>query len=217
MKVNIELQILLIDTILDVLHESCTSGGVCEIPEPTLWNGVIVQALDDLVAFGERDPASGGDLLLIAKTYTAYTAVLHYRLASWVYRNVRLFGDMGELVCALISKRGKLLSGAEINFKCTIGNRFVLDHGVGTVIGETAIIGDDCYFLGGVILGARGIAHNRPGQRHPHVGNGVQIGSFTSVLGPVRIGDNVFIGPTCVISDDLPQGARVLAKRQKIR
>lgn len=105
-----------------------------------------------------------------------------------------------------------MLSGAEVHFRSKIGARFIIDHGVGTVIGETSIIGDDCYILGGVTLGARGISSNASTQRHPKIGNRVQIGAFASVLGSVSIGDDAFIGPGCIVTKDVPPSARVQVK-----
>ncbi|MFC0691025.1 serine O-acetyltransferase [Paraburkholderia humisilvae] len=98
------------------------------------------------------------------------------------------------------------------NSRCTIGKRFILDHGVGTVVGETAVIGDDCYILGGVTLGAVGIAGNPPGKRHPVLGDRVEVGAFTRILGRVEIGDEVFIGPHCVITQDVPSGSIVTVR-----
>ncbi|WP_424804682.1 serine O-acetyltransferase, partial [Pseudomonas viridiflava] len=93
-----------------------------------------------------------------------------------------------QSLAASISRRGKMLSGAEIDFRSRIGSRFVIDHGVGTVIGETTVIGNDCYILGGVTLGARGISSNGAVPRHPRIGNHVQIGAFANVLGNVSVG-----------------------------
>ncbi len=109
----------------------------------------------------------------------------------------------------ILSSKGKLLSGAEINPYAKIGKRFILDHGIGTVIGETAEIGDDCYMLGGVILGAKGISNNPEGIRHPRIGNNVQIGSFSKLFGAITIGNNVFIGSGCVITENIPDNYMV--------
>ena len=80
----------------------------------------------------------------------------------------------------------------------------MLDHAVGTVIGETCVIGDDAYILGGVTLGAAGIANNPATARHPRLGDRVQVGAFARILGRVTIGDDVFIGPHCTITQDVP-------------
>ena len=173
-----------------------------------------IKAAWDLDAFAAKDPAAGGKPEYIAKAYTSFAAVLHYRLASSVRRN-RWLARQGvdvESTAGVITRRGKLLSGAEIHSRCQIGKRFVLDHGFGTVIGETAQIGDDCYFLGGVTLGARGVSSNPEGKRHPTIGNRVQIGANASIFGPVNIGDDVFIGPGCIVSADIPNDSQVKIK-----
>lgn len=79
-----------------------------------------------------------------------------------------------------------------------------MDHGFGTVICETTEIGDDCYLLDSVTLGASGIAGNPSGQRHPSIGHRVEIGAFARIFGCIHIGDDVFIGPHCVIKEDVP-------------
>jgi|EBPBio282013_DNA_FD.fasta_scaffold00294_6 serine O-acetyltransferase len=175
---------------------------------------VVQQISDDLIAFSNKDPASKFDPHLILRTYTSFPAVLHYRLAHWI--DTQFCSGAANLfdpsLPAFLSKRGKMISGAEIHFKSKIGKRFILDHGFGTVIGETTTIGDDCYCLGGVVLGARGISGNTLEPRHPIIGNRVQIGSFASVFGRVKIGDDVFIGPNCMISEDIPSGANIRIK-----
>ena len=169
---------------------------------------------EDLIAFSEKDPAARSDPYLILKTYTSFSAVLHYRIANWV-ENHALSQDALPLdtsLPALLSRRGKMMSGAEIHFRSVIGERLVLNHGFGTVIGETSVIGNDCYILGGVTLGARGISRNPVESRHPVIGDRVEIGAFASVFGRVTIGDDVFIGPNCIVTDDIPSGAKVKIK-----
>ncbi len=175
------------------------------------FESVTQEAYGDLKAFASKDPASQRNLEFIARTYTSYAAVLHYRLANYVYGLTLASADSASVVvyAGLISRRGKLLSGAEIHFGCEIGNRFVLDHGYGTVIGETTKIGHDCYILGGVVLGARSICNNSSGSRHPTLGDRVQVGAFASVLGPVSIGNDAMIGAHCLISEDVPAQHRV--------
>lgn len=101
------------------------------------------------------------------------------------------------------------MSGAELHPSSQIGRRFILDHGFGTVFGETVSIGDDCYVLGGVTLGASGISGNPQGKRHPSIGNRVQLGAFSRIFGCVDIGDDVFIGPNCTITQNIPSGSKV--------
>ncbi|WP_296254009.1 serine O-acetyltransferase [Pseudomonas sp. UBA4194] len=163
----------------------------------------------DLFAYAARDPASKGRVDVILTCYAAFNAVLFYRLAHLLLGLEALPGPKRMAMAQKLSNRGKLLSGAEIHPAAIIGQRFVLDHGYGTVIGETCRLGDDCYILGGVTLGARGIANNPGGKRHPTLGNNVEIGAGVKVLGPIRVGDNVFIGPSCVVTQDIPDDACV--------
>jgi len=193
------------------LLECCSVADFYELQRTTIIEEAAEQAQADLAVFARKDPAAGADPLFIARTYTSYAAVLHYRLANRIYLHYRSSaGDLTlQSLAAMVSRRGKMLSGAEIHFRATIGERFIIDHGIGTVVGETATIGDDCYLLGGVTLGARGISGNPSQSRHPRLGDRVQIGAFTSILGAVNIGDDAFIGPGCIVTKDVPAGARV--------
>ncbi len=199
--------------VTSALLECCSVVEFEVLKETSVIESVTEQAHADLQAFAMKDPAAGLDLVFIAKTYTSYSAVLHYRLAHWIYNNsAATYGAGGQCLAAMISRRGKMLSGAEIHFRSRIGARFIIDHGMGTVIGETSTIGDDCYVLGGVTLGARGISDNPSSPRHPTLGNRVQIGAFASVLGAIHVGDGAFIGPGCIVTKDVPAAARVQVK-----
>lgn len=169
---------------------------------------------EDAVAFTNKDPAARGKPETVITGYTSFKAVFHYRLAHALLSAGAVPGCAydSEPYALLVSSRGKLLSGAELHPRCRIGRRFVLDHGVGTVFGETVELGDDCYVLGGVTLGAAGIAGNPAGKRHPTVGHRVQIGAFARVFGPVSIGDDVFIGPHSVITEDVPPSCSVTVR-----
>lgn len=170
---------------------------------------------DDASAYLQKDPAMRSNSWNLYNACSSFRAVLHYRLARAVDEIADASSEHHfELssVSTLVSSRGKLLSGAEIHVGARIGRRFVLDHGYGTVIGETSEIGDDCYVLGGVTIGACGISGNVAGKRHPTIGSRVEIGAFARILGAVSIGDDVFIGPHCIIHDDIPSGARVVMK-----
>lgn len=172
------------------------------------------EVAEDLIAYAWRDPASRGRGELILESYASFKAVLYYRLAHRVWN---LSDQPHGQFCAIaltLSNQGKILSGAEIHPAARIGRRFVLDHGFGTVIGETCEIGNDCYILCGVTLGARGIANNPDGKRHPRLGNNVEVGSGARVLGYVLIGDDVFISPSCVITQDVPAGTKVKVVNQ---
>lgn len=175
--------------------------------EATL-HGVADQLEEDLLHFVSVDPAAHGNARIILDGYSAFACILHYRLAH------ALLGlpdcvEPRQRAARWLADQGKLISGADIHPAAKIGRRFVLDHAIGTVVGETAEIGDDCYMLGGVVLGARGISANASGKRHPTIGNDVQIGGSARILGPVTVGDHVFIAPHSVITADVPSDTRV--------
>ncbi|ODS22323.1 hypothetical protein AB835_14830 [Candidatus Endobugula sertula] len=130
-------------------------------------------------------------------------------------KNFDISNELKEMYAALISSRGKLKSGVEIHYRAKIQEHFVLDHGYDTVIGETTEIGNHCYILGGVILGARGISSNDNIKWHPTIGNNVEIGAFSNILGPVNIDDNTFIGPHCTIYRKYPQNEKVINQQYK--
>ncbi|WP_246184271.1 serine O-acetyltransferase [Paraburkholderia bonniea] len=179
-------------------------------------------AHEDLHAFLSKDPAQHGSPIATLFGSTSYKATLHYRLAHALMTCAKLdAAARHELeACAwLVSHRGKLLSGAEIHPGCDIGQRFILDHGWGTVIGETSVIGNDCYLLGGVTLGATGIANNTSMKRHPTLGDRVQIGAFSRIFGDIHIGDDVFVGAHCTVTQSIMPNSTVTlrSKMQIIR
>lgn len=161
--------------------------------------------LEDLQAFSAKDPSSNNDMNYIFETYISFLAVLYYRIAH------KLFTTGNHYIARLISENCKILTGIEIHPAANIGKRFVIDHGIGTVIGETTTIGDDCYILQCVILGALHIANNTKNKRHPIIGNNVEIGSYTKIFGPVIIKDNTKISPGSIIRNNIPSNSKVLS------
>ncbi|HEV8645629.1 MAG TPA: serine O-acetyltransferase EpsC, partial [Burkholderiales bacterium] len=103
-----------------------------------------------------------------------------------------------------VSHIGRWLTGIEIHPGAIIGRRFFIDHGMGVVIGETALIGDDCTLYHGVTLG--GTSWSK-GKRHPTLGNGVVVGAGAKILGPVTIGDGAKVGSNAVVVKDVPARA----------
>lgn len=197
------------------LWECCPPEYINQLVNTPLLFDITQELIEDVDAFASKDPASGGDPFRIVQTSTSFRAVLHYRLAH------KLDSHFSEkesphrelpMYASLISSRGKYLSGAELHHRCRIGKRFVLDHGVGTVFGETAQIGDDCYVLGAVTLGACLISDNPNGKRHPTIGDRVQIGAFARIFGAITVGDDVFVGPQCTITENIPSNSRVVLR-----
>jgi serine O-acetyltransferase len=106
-----------------------------------------------------------------------------------------------------VSHLGRFLTGVEIHPGAKVGRRVFIDHGMGVVIGETAIIGDDCLLYQGVTLGGTG---KERGKRHPTLGNRVVIGSGAKVLGNILIGDDTRIGAGSVVLKPVPPGSTVV-------
>lgn len=163
-------------------------------------------AVEDLAAHLDRDPALMAEPGFALVPNSPFMATLYYRLAHILW-NIEGAGDHRNAAYA-ISHYARAETGAEIHPGARIGRRFILDHGTNTVIGATTSIGDDCYVLNGVVLGARGIAGNADAKRHPTIGNRVQIGSFARILGDVHVGDDAFIGPHSCVQTDVQAGGK---------
>lgn len=175
----------------------------------------------DLLAFARRDPAAHGSWREVLGSYRCYRAVAAHRVAHALLHapvGPGLGGRRRTLARAL-SEQAKVETGVEIHPGARIGARFVVDHGIGTVIGETAVVGEDCYLLHGVVLGALGIADLPRTRRHPRLGDRVEIGAFARVLGPVSVGDDVVIGCHALVREDVAAGSRisVVTRHQSVR
>lgn len=155
--------------------------------------------LDFLLAYKNYDPAAKS-MLEIALLYPGPKAILLYRIAHWFYQ-LELF-----FIARLVSEVARWMTGIEIHPGAKIGNRLVIDHGFGVVIGETAEIGNDCIIFHGVTLG--GIKFD-PVKRHPTIGNDVLIGTGAKILGPIRVGDGAKIGANAVVMKDVGPGQRI--------
>ena len=140
-----------------------------------------------------RDPAARNKLEVFL-TYPGVHAVWNYRISHWLWqRNLRL-------IARIFSNRARRRTGIEIHPGAKIGRRFFIDHGIGVVIGETTVIGDDVMLYHNVTLGARRFA---TGKRHPTIGNRVTIGAGAKILGPVTIADDVRIPYNRVVLEDI--------------
>ncbi len=159
-----------------------------------------------LKTYKNYDPAAKS-ILEIAILYPGPKAIFFHRFAHSFY-SVELF-----FIARLIAEISRWLTGIEIHPGAQIGARLVIDHGVGVVIGETAVIGDDCIIFHGVTLG--GMKFN-PIKRHPTVGNKVLIGTGAKVLGPIHIGDGAKIGANAVVTKNVPAGAMAVAPQSEI-
>ena len=148
----------------------------------------------------ERDPAAT-NLLEVLLTYSGLSAIIFYRIAH------KLLGIGMPFFPRFISQFAKWLTGIEIHPGATIGNGLFIDHGMGVVIGETSVIGDDVTLFQGVTLGGTG---KERGKRHPTLGNNVVVGAGGKILGNVNIGDNVQIGANAVVIKDVPPNSTVV-------
>ncbi|HEY8219466.1 MAG TPA: serine O-acetyltransferase [Methylobacter sp.] len=152
---------------------------------------------EDIACVFDRDPAAQSVFEVIT-TYPGFHAVLIHRLSHF-------FWQAGfRWLARFIAHISRWLTGIEIHPGAVIGRRFFIDHGMGVVIGETAVIGDDCTLYHGVTLG--GTSWDK-GKRHPTLHNGVVIGAGAKVLGPIDIGENARVGSNSVVLKPVPAGS----------
>jgi serine O-acetyltransferase len=155
---------------------------------------------DEFGCIFERDPAAQS-YFEIFTTYPGVHAVLVHRFSH------RLWNHGLKWPARLIATLARWWTGIEIHPGAEIGRRLFIDHGMGVVIGETAVIGDDCTLYHGVTLGGTSW---RKGKRHPTLGNGVVIGAGAKILGPITVGDGARIGSNSVVLKNVPAGATVV-------
>ena len=152
---------------------------------------------ETLGAYQARDPAARSKLEIFL-LYQGVHATLYHRLAHWLYRHNRKF------LARCVSQWNRFWTGIEIHPGAKIGRRFVIDHGMGIVIGETAEVGDDCLLYHGVTLGGTG---KDQGKRHPTLGNNVMVSTGAKVLGPFKVGDGARIAANAVVLREVPENA----------
>ena len=155
---------------------------------------------EDMDSVFGRDPAvrSRAEIFFC---YPGFHALQFYHLGNWLWRHrLRLLGRF-------VSHLGRMFTGVEIHPGASIGRRFFIDHGMGVVIGETAVIGDDVTLYHGVTLGGVTWA---PGKRHPTLEDNVVVGAGAQVLGPITIGRGARVGANAVVLKDVPAGATMV-------
>ena len=137
-----------------------------------------------------------------------FHAILSHRICHALYK-------LGfRFVPRLISQITRHITGIEIHPGAVIGKRLFIDHGMGIVIGETAIVGDNCTIYHGVTLGGTG---KDTGKRHPTIGDNVMIGAGAKVLGPINIADNIKIGSgAVVVKECLKEGVTIVGTKGKV-
>lgn len=139
--------------------------------------------------------------------YPSFKVKLYYKISHFLYKRKRF------LIARIISEKAKRKTGIEIHPGATIGKNLFIDHGMGVVIGETCVIGDNVTLFHGVTLGGTG---KEKGKRHPTIGNNVFIGSGAKILGNITIGNNVKIGANSVILESIPDNVTVVGIPGKI-
>ncbi len=159
-----------------------------------------------LEAYKERDPAARSKLSVLL-LYPGVHAVINHRIAHWFYKHKRYY------TARAISQHSRRRTGIEIHPGAQIGKRLVIDHGMGIVIGETAIVGDDCLLYQGVTLGGSG---KEKGKRHPTLGNNVLVGCGAKVLGSFKVGDYSRIAANAVVLNEIPDHATAVGAPAKV-
>jgi len=155
---------------------------------------------EDVRSILDHDPAARS-VLEVLLCYSGLHALWFHRCNHWLWKhNFRLLARW-------LSQVARLLTAIEIHPGAQIGRRLFIDHGMGVVIGETSVIGDDVTLYQGVTLGGTG---KEKGKRHPTIGNGVTIGAGARILGNIRIGDNCRVGAGSVVLRDVPDNSTIV-------
>ena len=154
---------------------------------------------EDIQAVLRQDPAARNSLEVIL-TYPGLHAVWGYRIAHFLWQ-IKL-----KLAARIYSNWIRAVTGIEIHPAAKIGRRFFIDHGMGVVIGATAIVGDDVMIYHDVTLGAR---TGGTGKRHPTIGNNVVIGAGARVIGDISVGNGVKIAANMVVTKSVPASTNV--------
>lgn len=155
---------------------------------------------DLIESIRKRDPANP-TFFEVVLAYPGFHVQGFHAIAS------RLWKLKLRALARFISHLGRFFTGIEIHPGARLGKRLFIDHGMGVVIGETAIIGDDVLMYHGATLGGRGgeIAGSK---RHPTIGNHVTIGTGARIIGNIRVGDNNLIHANAVVAKDIPDKVR---------
>lgn len=160
----------------------------------------------DIKLIKERDPAARNTVEILL-TYPSLVAIRCYRISHWFYKN-KMF-----TTARMISQWARRRTGIEIHPGAKIGKGLFIDHGMGVVVGETAVIGDNCLLYQGVTLGGTG---KDKGKRHPTLGNNVLVGSGAKVLGPFKVGNNVKIAANAVVLSAIPDNCTAVGVPARI-
>lgn len=162
--------------------------------------------LQDLQAVIDRDPATRSKTEAVICS-SGFHAILIYRVTHWLWE------QKFHLIARIISQAARFLTGIEIHPGAKIGYGFMIDHGMGVVIGETTEIGNNVTLYHDVTLGGRKF-YDENGKklqkRHPTLKDNVTIGSGAQILGPITIGNNVKVGSNAIVIKDIPSDSTVV-------
>jgi len=161
---------------------------------------------EDIGTIYEKDPAAK-NIIEVLCCYPGFHALMLHRISH------KLFQLKIPVLPRIISNISRFFTGIEIHPGAQIGRRFFIDHGMGVVIGETSIIGDDVLLYQGVTIGGTG---KETGKRHPTLLNNVVVGSGAKVLGNITIGNNVRVGAGSVVISDVPDDSTVVGVPGKV-
>ena len=164
--------------------------------------GVVMREKNLIDRVLEIDPAARNKFNVVVN-YPGVHAMCFYRITHFLWVHHFYF------IARFLSQFVRFLTGIEIHPGATIGKRFFIDHGMGVVIGETTIIGDDCILYQGVTLGGVGTGEHKV-KRHPTLKNNVMISSGARIIGDVTIGDNSIVGASSVVLKDVPANCTVI-------
>ncbi len=161
---------------------------------------------EDIASTFHRDPAARNSVEVLL-TYPGLHAVISHRVAHWLWnRNLKLLARWQSMVA-------RWVTGIEIHPAAEIGRRFFIDHGMGVVIGETAVIGDDCTLYHGVTLGGTSWEE---GKRHPTLNDNVVVGAGAKLLGGFIVEEGARVGSNAVVTKHVPAGATVVGIPGKV-
>jgi serine O-acetyltransferase len=162
--------------------------------------GLTQSIREDIAAVFERDPAARSYLEVLL-CYPGLHALWFHRINHWLWNhNLRLLARW-------LSQWARFFTAIEIHPGAQIGHRLFIDHGMGVVIGETSVVGDDVTLYQGVTLGGTG---KEKGKRHPTLGNAVVVGTGAKVLGNIVVGDNCRVGAGSVVLRSIPENSTIV-------
>ena len=162
--------------------------------------GLTQSIREDMAAVFDRDPAARSYLEVLL-CYPGLHALWFHRINHWLWKHHL------RLLARWLSQWARLFTGIEIHPGAEIGHRLFIDHGMGVVIGETCVVGDDVTLYQGVTLGGTG---KEKGKRHPTLGNDVVVGTGAKVLGNITVGDNCRVGAGSVVLRSIPDNSTIV-------